>query len=192
MRLQRGFTLLELMVTLAVAAILFSVAVPGFQSMVQRNRVITYTNDFIATVNFARSEAIRTGSPVSICASSDGANCTGSWSQGWIVFANRDGDSPAEVDAGGTEPVLKVHEALNTNYTLASDAVFTNGVTYDAAGAANATGALAVCYDGTPARSRAIVLTRLRPRVATDTDGDHIPNLDGGNLADCAAPSGGP
>jgi type IV fimbrial biogenesis protein FimT len=192
MRLQRGFTLLELMVTLAVAAILFSVAVPGFQQMVQRNRVITYTNDFIATVNYARSEAIRTASPVSICASSDGATCTGTWSQGWITFANRDGDNPAEVDAGGVEPVLKVHERLNGQYTLSSDAVFAGGVTYDVSGAANATGVLAVCHAGSLAQSRAIVLTRLRPRVATDTDGDHIPNIDGGNLVDCASPSGGP
>jgi type IV fimbrial biogenesis protein FimT len=190
MRSQRGFTLLELMVTLAVAAILFSVAVPGFQQMVQRNRVITYTNDFIASVNFARSEAIRRSIPVSICASSDGATCAGNWSQGWIVFANADGDSPAVVDAGGTEPVLKVQQALAAQYTLTPDAVFANDVTYDLNGAANATGVLAVCYAGALARSRAIVVTRLRPRVATDTDGDYVPNIDGGNLVDCAAPSG--
>jgi type IV fimbrial biogenesis protein FimT len=190
MRLQRGFTLLELMVTLAVAAILFSVAIPAFQRTIQRNRVITYTNGFIAAVNYARSEAIRRASPVSICASSDGATCTGTWSQGWIVFANTDGDSPAVVDGGGTEPVLKVQEALAPQYTMAPDPVFANDVTYDQNGAANATGVLAVCHAGNLSRSRAIVVTRLRPRVATDTDGDHVPNIDAGNLVSCIAPSG--
>lgn len=190
MRLQRGFTLLELMVTLAVAAILFSFAVPGFQQMVQRNRVITYTNSFIATVNYARSEAIRRAGTVSICASSDGATCTGTWSQGWIVFVNADGDDPAVVDGGGAEPVLKVQEALAAQYTMTPDPVFANDVTYDQNGAARATGVMAVCYAGNLVRSRAIVVTRLRPRVATDTDGDHVPNIDAGNLVDCATPSG--
>jgi len=190
MRLQRGFTLLELMVTLAVAAIVFSFAVPGFQQMVQRNRVITYTNNFIATVNYARSEAIRRASPVSICASADGTTCNGTWSQGWIVFVNTDGDNPAIVDAGGGEPVLKVQEALAVQYTMTPDAAFANDVTYDQNGAARATGVLAVCYAGNLERSRAIVVTRLRPRVATDTDGDYIPNIDAGNLVDCATPSG--
>jgi type IV fimbrial biogenesis protein FimT len=187
---QRGFTLLELMVTLAVAAILFSVAVPSFMQLRQTNRIVTYTNDFIATVNYARSEAIRRSLPVSICASADGVSCTGTWSQGWIVFANADGDSPAVVDGGGTEPVLRVHEALETDFTLTPDAVFATDVTYDLNGAANATGVLAVCHQADMVRSRAIVLTRLRPRVARDTDGDHIPNIDGGNLVDCASPSG--
>jgi type IV fimbrial biogenesis protein FimT len=189
MSLQRGFTVLELMVTLAVAAILFSVAVPGFQQLTQRNRIVTYTNDFIATVNYARSEAIRRAQPVSICASSDGASCSGTWSEGWIVFANADGDSPAVRDVA-TEPVLRVHEALSTNYTLTPDAVFANDVTYDMNGAASGTGVLAVCYQSQAERSRAIVVTRLRPRVASDTDGDFVPNIDVGNLVDCAAPSG--
>ena len=189
MRLVRGFTLLELMVTIAVAAILFSVAVPGFQQLSQRNRIVSYANDFISTVNYARSEAIRRAQPVSICASSTGTSCTGTWSQGWIIFANVDGDSPAVVD-GVNEPVLKVHEALATNYTLTADPAFASHVTYDMNGAANATGVLAVCYQGSTARSRAVVLTRLRPRVATDTDGDQVPNIDAGNLVDCATPSG--
>jgi type IV fimbrial biogenesis protein FimT len=188
MRLQRGFTILELMVTLAIAAVLFSMAAPSFSQLTIRNRLVTYANDFIATVNYARSEAIRRGSPVSICASSDGVNCAGSWNDGWIVFANTDSDIPAAVDVG--EPLLRVHEGLGDNYTLTGDAVFATDVTYDMNGAANATGVLAVCHESNTSRSRAIVLTRLRPRVATDTDGDRIPNIDGGNLVDCATPSG--
>jgi type IV fimbrial biogenesis protein FimT len=186
MRRQSGFTLLELMVVLAIAAIIFGMAVPSFMQLSIRNRIVGYTNDFIGTVNFARSEAIRRAVPVSICPTNDGATCGGSWSTGWIVFANADGDSPAEVDAGGTEPVLKVHEGLTADYTLNAEAAMATDLTYAADGSANSSGILAVCHEGSTANARAIVITRLRPRVAKDTDGNHVPNLDGGDLGGCA------
>lgn len=184
MRRHSGFTLLELMVVLAIAAIIFGMAVPSFMQLTIRNRIVSYTNDFIGTVNFARSEAIRRAAPVSICPTPDGAACGGAWSDGWIVFANADGDSPAEVDAG--EPVLKVYDGLAADYSLNSEAAIATDLTYAADGSANVTGVLAVCHEGNTVNSRAIVVTRLRPRVAKDTDGNHVPNLDGGDLAGCA------
>ncbi|MEX2496946.1 MAG: GspH/FimT family pseudopilin [Woeseia sp.] len=83
----RGFTLLELMVTVAIAAIILSFGVPGFVSFVQNNRAATHTNDLVTALNLGRSEATRRGSPVLLCSSTDGTTCSGSgdWSTGWVV-----------------------------------------------------------------------------------------------------------
>ena len=62
----RGFTLLELMVTVAVAAILATVAVPGFRDLIQNNRVTTQTNELVTALNFARTEAVKRGRPVDV------------------------------------------------------------------------------------------------------------------------------
>lgn len=86
-RTSRGFTLYELMVTLAVASVIISFGVPGFQNYIQNSRAVTHTNDLVTALNLARSEATRRGAPIDICASTDAATCSGSndWSTGWIA-----------------------------------------------------------------------------------------------------------
>jgi type IV fimbrial biogenesis protein FimT len=183
----RGFTLIELMVTIALAGILLGLGVPSFIEMYVRNRLATYSNDFTGSVNYARSEAIRRGKPVSICRRNTDATCIGgSWSNGWLVVVNENNVNPTAVAPGG--PILRVHEALASGYTLDPNGNFDNYVTYRADGSANNVGTFAVCHDGNTVGARAIVLTRLRPRLAKDTDGDGIPNTDGGNIANCTNP----
>jgi type IV fimbrial biogenesis protein FimT len=82
---QNGFTLMELLFTIAVAAIILSVGVPGFMSFIDNNRAVTHTNDLVTALNLARSEATRRGSTVLVCSSSDGVACSGGWSDGWVV-----------------------------------------------------------------------------------------------------------
>lgn len=83
----RGFTLYELMVTVTVAGILASFAIPGYQNMMTNSRSVAHTNDVITALNLARSEATRRRFPIDVCASADNATCSGStdWSTGWIV-----------------------------------------------------------------------------------------------------------
>ena len=83
----KGFTLYELLVTMIVASVIASFGVPGFQSFVQNSRSATHTNDLVTALNLGRSEATRRGLPIDLCASTDGATCSGStdWSTGWIV-----------------------------------------------------------------------------------------------------------
>ena len=84
---KKGFTLYELMITLALASVITSLAVPGFQGFVQSSRAVTHTNDLVTALNLGRSEATRRSAPIQLCASSDSAVCNGStdWSDGWIV-----------------------------------------------------------------------------------------------------------
>jgi type IV fimbrial biogenesis protein FimT len=101
----RGFTLIELMITLAVAAVLLTVGVPGYQSFVRNARLIEQTNAIVVDLQFARSEALKRRQPVMLCRSADPTagtpTCGGTandWSSGWLVFVDADADgsySPA-------------------------------------------------------------------------------------------------
>lgn len=186
-----GFTLIELLTTVAVAAVLLAVAAPSFVEIAKRNRLSGYTNDLITAIYYARSEAVRTGAPIAICKSSDGTSCSGSWSDGWIIFRNDDDDDPAVVDSG--EPLLKRYQGLAGGYALGSDTNLATSITFGSDGAANRTGVFAFCRGDDTSGARALIVTRLRPRVARDTNGDGIPNLDSGdNITSCDAPSADP
>jgi type IV fimbrial biogenesis protein FimT len=113
-----GFTLIELMVTIAIAAIVMGLAIPSFNTAIKNNRLTAVTNDFITTLNFARSEAVKRGQRITICKSSDGATCvintTSDWSQGWMVFNNPNNNTT--VDAG--EAVLRVQGATQAQVSI--------------------------------------------------------------------------
>lgn len=115
----RGFTLIELMVTLLVAAILFGVAVPNFSRLVESNRVTSATNELVAALNAARSEAVRRGRDVVICASDDGDNCgaANGWRDGWVMFGDTDGSGAIN----GDEEVLRVVGAFSDQLDLSGD-----------------------------------------------------------------------
>ena len=72
---QKGFTLLELIVTMSVAVILLTVGVPSFRDVVKNSRITAQTNEFLASVNLARSEAVKRGETMTLCASEDGIEC---------------------------------------------------------------------------------------------------------------------
>lgn len=88
-----GFTLVELIVTLAVLAILLTLAAPSYNSFIRNQRVKTAAFDLMSSINYARSEAIKRNGDVSI-------NATGDWTSGWKVKfdINDDGDIDDDVD----------------------------------------------------------------------------------------------
>lgn len=92
-----GFTLLELMVVIAIAAILLAIALPSFTTTLRSNRVATSTNELLATLSLARSEAVRSTRGAGVCTSSDGASCGGDWNSGWLVWGDSNGNGALDV-----------------------------------------------------------------------------------------------
>ena len=93
---QHGLTLAELMITMAILAILVSLGAIGFRELVLNNRREAYLNDFSSAVALARSESIKRGRRVGLCATDDaGVSCAGNttdaYHQGWVVFSDTDG-----------------------------------------------------------------------------------------------------
>lgn len=89
LRPQRGFTLIEMMITLAVMAVLLAIAAPSFNSALLGSKLGAYANSLIASTLLARSEAIKRNAAVTLCASTNGTTCAtaGGWEQGWVVLA---------------------------------------------------------------------------------------------------------
>jgi type IV fimbrial biogenesis protein FimT len=89
-RRTRGFTMVEVVMTIAIAAILMSIAIPSFRYVTNSNRIASELNGLLGDLQLARSQAIKEGRNVTVCQSTDGASCTNatSWEQGWIVFSD--------------------------------------------------------------------------------------------------------
>jgi type IV fimbrial biogenesis protein FimT len=120
MKKHTGFTLVELMITLAIVGILLTVGVPSLKTFMQSNQLIASTNELISALHVARSEAIKLNSRVSICESSDGEECatTGDWSNGWIVFVDADGNlegTKEACEAVNTDCLLRIHNGFTDN-----------------------------------------------------------------------------
>lgn len=144
---QRGFSLIELMVTIAVLAILVAIGLPSFQSSMRSNRVATGTNELTASINLARTEAIRSPNGAGICASDDGDNCSGEWSDGWIVWISGDGDNSPD---GEHDRVLRYVEAQGTLDIEANTSALGNTIRFDNRGRSLEARTLNIRYPACP------------------------------------------
>lgn len=167
MKTNKGFTLIELMVTLAVAAIILTVAVPSFRSIVQNNRLITQANELITGINLARSEAIKRGQSISICAANAAltgcSNTATAWNVGWIIFIDSDGG--ADFDAG--ETILRVWEAIDESSLTSNTSLIMYRSTGLTSLAATATFTLKITGCPVTTARQITVLTTGRPNVSS-------------------------
>jgi type IV fimbrial biogenesis protein FimT len=120
MRSQRGVTLAELLIVIAIVAILAGVGVPALRDLVLSNRQAAAVNELITALQMARSHAVTRGEgrdvyapgitpSVVVCASDDGQSCDGAWQDGWIIFRDPDGDGEPEVADGGVLRAFEGH-----------------------------------------------------------------------------------
>jgi type IV fimbrial biogenesis protein FimT len=107
-----GYSVVELMVVLAVAAILLAIGVPSFCSLLQNQKMTTTVNDFFASINLTRSEAIQRGVRVDLVPAGDGSD----WVKGWIVLIDQNGNQRA--DAG--EQIIFSHGPVSQGIVIQS------------------------------------------------------------------------
>lgn len=180
-----GFTLVELIVVIGLVAILASMAAPAFRTTILNNRLATQINDFVSSLQMARSEAIKTGANVVVCTSANGATCSGApgWQQGWIVFVDTNGDNA--VSAG--ERLINVGSALDGNNTLTGNANVATMVRFDSRGFSRGfNGTLAACDERGASFARGVVISNTgRVRRAVDSNDDGIEEDGAGNPLGC-------
>lgn len=120
---QRGVTLAELLIVIAILAILVGVGAPALRDLVLSNRQAAAVNELITAFQMARNYAITRGEgrdvydattdpSVVVCASDDGQSCGGAWQDGWIIFRDSNGDGAPAAGDGGVLQAFEAHGGL--------------------------------------------------------------------------------
>jgi len=129
-----GYTLIELVATMAIAGTLLALAIPSFNATLTSSRLTSYANDFVSALNLARSEAVRRG--IAVTVSKKGT--LPDWGkEGWTVFVDINGNginnsldnlcSTSTIGAATEDCILRAYPPLTTGYTLTTD---NNAVVY--------------------------------------------------------------
>ncbi|WP_256996572.1 GspH/FimT family pseudopilin [Methylococcus capsulatus] len=166
MRRTAAFTLIELMIGIALAAVLLTVGIPGFRDLILDNRMAAQINSLVADLSYARSEAVKRNSEVTVCKrNTAGTGCDDSknWTDGWIVVA------------GAT--VLRVHDPVSSSLTMTIKYTGSNRVVYGGKGFLSGVnnGTFIFCDSRGYTKARGLVLAMTgRLRTTRDDDGNQI------------------
>ena len=161
-----GYTLYEVLMTLALIAVLVGVGLPSFAGIAARSRISVEINALFHAIHVARKESIMRHRVVSLCPSVDGVNCNPGrdWSSGWLMFENTDADVPPRRDEG--EALLQVHKVDELVRISANRRGFTLRATVKRA----TNGTFVVCDRADRATPTALVISYTgRPRVTRET-----------------------
>jgi type IV fimbrial biogenesis protein FimT len=135
-RTHRGFSLIELMVTIALLAILTMLAAPNLTDFMKRSTVTTQTNELLGALQFARSTAVTRNAMVSICPSTTAANgtptcaATNTFNTGWIIYTTK----TANTAYSSTDELLRVFQGATNASIQGKPVASTQVVTFDARG----------------------------------------------------------
>ena len=171
---ERGYTLYEVLLVTTLIAVLLALVIPSYSATLARQRQRVEIDALFHAIHHARKESIMRRRVVSLCPSDDGSTCgpDADWSNGWLMFENRDRDSPPRIDAG--EIVIR-HHAVDPSVVIAANR---RGFTLRATVLRATNGTFVVCDAAGRVPAKALVISYTgRPRVASQTTR--------GNLYDC-------
>lgn len=164
----RGFTLVELLIVLAVFAIMVSLAAPPFMNIIASNRVSMAANELVGAINLGKAEATRDGLPVVMCQSNDGTQChndRSAWANGWILFQDDNGNNTLE--AG--ERIIRVSDVIHPSLAFRLNEHNNTGyLRFSSTGRLNRVGTFCFENSADAANSRRVVFTQAG-RIRTDT-----------------------
>ena len=164
-----AFTLVELLITVAVLAVLTVLALPSFRELLINQRNRAQAESFMSVMAYARSESITRNSRITLCRSNNGVSCGGTWSNGWIMFT----DSGTIGALDGSDTVLRAHQfPAGSGITVTMSANFSNFISFlstgISAGSGGGAGSITLC--GTTRAARIIeVSTTGRPQKSLTT-----------------------
>ena len=160
MKKYSGFTLLELIVTVVIVALVAAIAVPAMQTFAQNDRLISQINTLTGHLAYARSEAVKRAQQVAICVSNNTTTCTGgaNWEDGWIVYVDANADGTFN-PGGLNEDLLRAQQTLEGGNTLST--TIGTQVTYDYRGYVTAAsiGSFSLCDSRGATYGRAIAIS---------------------------------
>jgi type IV fimbrial biogenesis protein FimT len=169
----KGFSLLETLVVVAIAAVLVSVAVPGFTETRRDAALTASVNQLIGALHFARSASILNNVPTVVCLTADGKQCSNTYSEnirGWLVFRDNNRTSPASLDPD---------DSLLRQADLPEDVSIRgtrSALTFWPTSRSGTPGTFVFCSLRTPGAARAVVVSQTgRPRAADSTDQECLP-----------------
>ncbi len=143
-----GFTLIELMITISIGVILFTVGIPGFSALISNQVLSAEARNFSVTLALARSQARARKTQISICKSTNGTSCTtldtDQWEDGWILFVDTSTDGLRQT----TEMILRRFDGLGQSFTLRPSAEYADYVAFRADGRAFGSGDLTPPTEG--------------------------------------------
>lgn len=184
---QAGYSLIELLVALTVSAILLASATPMFAGILMNNRAVTLANNLLTSLQVARFEAIKRNRDITICKSNDAISCSGSWSDGWIIFS--DFNNNRRLDTTDGEKIIEVKKLSNAEFSINWNAFRSDTyIQYNSLGFIHSNnGTFKLCPPNRDARyARAVIINRLgRARVSRDTDKDGIHEDSRGRALSC-------
>lgn len=149
---QAGVTMVELMIVVAIAAILATIAAPSFSDFINNTRLTSMMTQLTGDLSRARSEAIKRNSWVMVCARSTNTACGTDWNNGWLVCQDSEPDNACDTGTTANPNPIAVHPALNPNLTLTGSAAF---VRFNPSGTQGTGGAATLTLDGTWASAQA-------------------------------------
>jgi type IV fimbrial biogenesis protein FimT len=173
-----GFTLIELIAVLSVLAIVLAIALPSMREGINTNRAQGQARDVIGDLQFARTESLNRANNISICPSTNGTSCAGTWPDGWIIFVDN-GATKGSVDLG--EEILRIHGDLGSSLLTVMSGAATSAamstIRFDRRGTSSRTTVL-LCADGGDESFARAVLIENSGRVAHSRRGSSGIHID--------------